>query len=148
MSAQQKCVEPGCSEPAPSYCARHRGDWIRALATEDKKGEGEMSEPDELGFQELRAANARRARRSFPTCRGWTASDWALALTGELGEACNLLKKRNRGESIPQYEIEAELADTLIYLDLLADHLNIDLAAAVREKFNEVSDRVGSDVRL
>lgn len=25
---RQQCAELGCSEPAPPYCARHRGDWI------------------------------------------------------------------------------------------------------------------------
>ena len=29
---QQNCLEPGCSEPAPPYCARHRGDWNAALS--------------------------------------------------------------------------------------------------------------------
>ena len=28
---RQVCVEPGCSEPAPPYCARHRGDWLARM---------------------------------------------------------------------------------------------------------------------
>jgi NTP pyrophosphatase (non-canonical NTP hydrolase) len=41
-----------------------------------------------------------------------------------------------------------ELADVVTYLDLLAFQLNIDLGDAVIQKFNEVSIRVGSTVRL
>jgi NTP pyrophosphatase (non-canonical NTP hydrolase) len=45
-------------------------------------------------------------------------------------------------------ELALELADVQAYLDLLARRAGIDLGAATREKFNIVSDRVGSDVKL
>ena len=97
-----------------------------------------------LDFADLRKANlARLPAFGHDTVRDWTPSDWAMATTGELGELCNLLKKRLRGEDIPQQDIAFELADTLIYLDLLAAVLDIDLAAAVIEKFNIVSVRRG-----
>ena len=41
-----------------------------------------------------------------------------------------------------------ELADVVIYLDILAMRLGVDLGAAVMDKFNRVSVRVGSTVRL
>ena len=74
-----------------------------------------------------------------------------LALTGEMGEAANLLKKMKRGDfTLDQIreDVGRELADVAIYLDLLADHLGIDLGAVTRSKFNEVSERIGSLVRL
>ncbi len=67
---------------------------------------------------------------------------------GEGGELCNMLKKRRRGEAIPDKDIAHELADIQIYLDLLAQRLGINLEAAVIEKFNIVSAKRGSDIRL
>lgn len=102
-----------------------------------------------LSFQELRAANVERCENSFKhSINDWSPSDWAMATTGELGELCNFLKKRMRGEDVNQQDIADELADVCIYLDLLAARVGVDLASAVRSKFNEVSLRVNSDVRL
>lgn len=33
----QKCHDPGCDEPAPPYCARHRGDWLSAPAPAEER---------------------------------------------------------------------------------------------------------------
>ena len=102
-----------------------------------------------LPLQELRKANVERCETSFKhSINDWSPAEWAMATTGELGELCNLLKKRHRGEEINQKDIADEIADTLIYLDLLAACLGIDLTEAVISKFNEVSIRVGSDIRI
>jgi len=81
-------------------------------------------------------------------------------MAGELGEACNQIKKLRRltdGKQLANIptsakaivnKIAKELADTVIYADLLAARLGIDLGISVRDKFNEVSDRVGSDIKL
>lgn len=103
---------------------------------------------DWIGFENLRDANASRCMQSFPMCDGWKPADWVTAAVGELGEAANLIKKRRRGEDVATKDIAYEIADTVIYLDLLAARLGIDLGAAIREKFNIVSERVGSEVRL
>lgn len=100
-------------------------------------------------LERLRRANVQRCKESFPTCADWTANDWMTALTGEVGEAANYLKKQRRGDGIDySQEIANELADVVCYVDLLAAHLGIDLEEAVRSKFNEVSDRVGSPIKL
>lgn len=103
-----------------------------------------------LTFDELRKANTKRATTSkfADTCKDWIVSDWAMAMMGEGGEACNLIKKARRGEPVSQSDIAKEIADTIIYADLLAHHLGIDLGSAIRQKFNEVSRRIGSDVSL
>lgn len=102
-----------------------------------------------LSFEDLRKANVERCENSFKhSINDWSPSDWAMATTGELGELCNFLKKRHRGETVNQKDIADELADVCIYLDLLAARLGVDLADAVRSKFNEVSVRVGSEVKL
>jgi NTP pyrophosphatase (non-canonical NTP hydrolase) len=106
---------------------------------------------DELTFDELRDADVERANSAWGdshTLDSWSPTDWACAVAGEVGEACNLIKKLRRGEDIPVQAIAFELADAVGYIDLLAARLGIDLGEAVREKFNIVSERVGSKVRL
>lgn len=101
-----------------------------------------------LTFDFLRAQNIARCNESFTMhdgLMGWSHADWSQAVTGEWGEACNKMKKKfGRREDIPLKDIAHELADTVIYLDLLAARLGIDLADAVRQKFNIVSERVNS----
>jgi len=113
-----------------------------------------------LDFGTLRNANLTRCERAFHPITAWSPTDWACAFAGEAGEACNLVKKLRRLDDA-DYEhatvqrreelIEAildELADTVIYADLLATRLGRNLGEAVVRKFDEVSERRGSSVRL
>jgi NTP pyrophosphatase (non-canonical NTP hydrolase) len=70
------------------------------------------------------------------------------ALTGEVGETANLLKKLRRGDSVSMRDVADELADVQIYLDLLAAHLGVDLEHATISKFNEVSRKKGATTFL
>lgn len=114
-----------------------------------------------LTFALVRAANLLRLPQftnrkgepahSKPDGSDWTRADWAEAVTGEWGEYCNASKKFRRGDFTPaefQAKARQELADTVIYLDLLAHNLGIDLGQAVVDTFNAVSQRVGSNVEL
>lgn len=90
----------------------------------------------------------------------WTPAQWLQAVIGELGEYANIRKKYERGDlTADEYTMLAakELADVQIYFDILAfraldspdgvAHPNgISLADSVVSKFNEVSERVGSNV--
>lgn len=91
--------------------------------------------------------------------RDWTGADWSNAMCGEAGEAANVVKKIRRQEtahlgavdpelSVLRPRLAEELADTLIYADLLAAHYGIDLAQAVKDKFNAISAREGFPQRL
>lgn len=120
----------------------------------------------DLSFPRLHSVNADRARRwhrGFPNEEnGWVGSDWSNAMAGEAGEACNVVKKLRRldfgyagkhGRGREDREgllrkLAEELADTLIYADLLASFYGIDLGAAVVAKFNQVSDEEGFPERL
>lgn len=103
---------------------------------------------DSLTFAELRAANQARLP-AFGPHGDWTPSDWATATAGELGEACNFIKKIRRGDQgVTTGDVAKELADTATYLDFLAWSMGIDLGEAVRAKFNEVSERIGYEGRL
>lgn len=84
---------------------------------------------------------------------GWSLAEWMNATTGELGEACGQIKELLRardgvpGKGQSQEQIMAaladELADTFIYLDLLSQAAGIDLASAVRAKFDRTSAKIG-----
>ncbi len=101
-----------------------------------------------LDFDLLRNSNVRRCEDVFHPLISWSPTDWACAMAGECGEACNLVKKMRRGETVPDQEIAAELADLVIYADLLAARLGINLGEAIVRKFDAVSRRRGSSVFL
>lgn len=102
---------------------------------------------DSLKFNELREVNLSRCEAAFHPLDAWSYQDWVLAMIGEAGEACNAVKKIKRGDGT-EAELAKELADVVIYADLLAARAGIDLGKAVREKFNEVSERRGVPHRL
>lgn len=101
-----------------------------------------------MNLRELNKANVQRCEASFHPLDSWSPTDWATAVAGETGEMCNLVKKMRRGEDIPIENVGKELADIVIYVDLLASRLGLDLSRCIVDKFNEVSVRVGSDVFL
>ena len=115
-----------------------------------------------LNLQTLRDASVKRCEESFTSCQGWSPADWSNAMAGEAGEllevllpliiktntVCNLTKKVQRGDDMSLEEIGKEIADVVIYADLLSHRLGIDLSDAVRQKFDEVSGRVGSNIKL
>lgn len=76
----------------------------------------------------------------------------AMALAGEVGEFCNLLKKIKRGsrklDDKTRKEIAHELADAQLYLVACASSLDIELADAVVEKFNLVSKKYSCEIML
>lgn len=124
-----------------------------------------------LTFNTLREANKKRLP-TFKNSKGqlahskadgsdWTPAQWLQALMGELGEYADKRKKFERGDlTVAEFTLEAEkeLADVQTYLDILAmrcldepgfaDKDGIDLGRATIAKFNEVSDRVGSNILI
>lgn len=114
-----------------------------------------------LTFHDLRQVNVERCKRWHPgfPADEWTIADWSNAAAGEMGEAANVVKKLRRSEfghpganDPSRDELEEmladEIADTVIYLDLLAAHVGLDLASAIRRKFNAVSERESFPERL
>lgn len=113
-----------------------------------------------LTFDELRKANVARCEQVFHKLDDWSPTDWATALAGETGEACNEIKKLRRLDGadsvqdtparriVLRHMAAIELADVVIYADLLAARLGYTLEEVVKAKFNEVSVKRGSDIRL
>jgi NTP pyrophosphatase (non-canonical NTP hydrolase) len=75
-------------------------------------------------------------------------------LAGEVGEACNIIKKLERermgirGTRATITELAGELADVVIVADLIALHSGIDLGQAVIDKFNATSTKYGLSVTI
>ncbi len=109
-----------------------------------------------LDFDTLRKRNVKRCNTAYGphTLLSWNPLEWAGAMCGEAGEAANIAKKMRRqlGDDPATEELTIalgeELADVVIYADLIAARIGIDLGEAVRRKFNIVSERVASEIRL
>jgi len=121
---------------------------------------------------------SRAARWHKDDLEPWSGADWSGALMGEVGEvaeeviglfllaqltkvsghASDTVKKLRRLETGAEHigperdeltkKLGDELGDVVAYLCNLADHYEIDLAEAVKSKFNEVSDKYGFPERL
>lgn len=81
----------------------------------------------------------------------WTPAQWLQAIIGELGEYANNRKKFERGDLTEEefkQEAAKELADVVIYLDILAFRLGIDLGKATISKWNETSLKIGADIYI
>lgn len=103
-----------------------------------------------LTFARLQAINQARNKTAFGQCADWSINDWMTAIAGEVGEAANIAKKIRRGDPPPnaEYELAQELADVVLYCDLLMTKLGGNLGEEITQKFNEVSQRVESGYRL
>lgn len=114
-----------------------------------------------LTFQKLNDINAIRCKESFHELDSWNTLEWMGAVAGEVGEACNIAKKMRRVQTSKGYrseeldnvhqmtqELGHEIADAVIYLDLVATSLGFNLEDLVREKFNITSNRLKSHRKL
>lgn len=73
--------------------------------------------------------------RSMSAERGWerlhTPNNLALAIAGEAGELCHLLRW---GSEIPVASLESELADIFTFVLIMSDKLGINLVEAAMRK--------------
>lgn len=111
---------------------------------------------DGLSFRTLRDGNVKRLplfkradgkpAHSKPDGSDWPPASWLQAVMGELGEYANLRKKVERGDlTLDQArpKLASELADVVIYLDILAFRLGINLGEAVMSTWNKKSEDLG-----
>lgn len=112
----------------------------RAKAAEERADQGRQ-------FEALRRVNVAR-NLGFFKHDDWTLGDWGNAMGGECGEAQNKIKKLRTGKAVTPEDIVEEIADTVIYADLVCWKLGKSLWEAIVSKFNSVSERIGSPHRL
>lgn len=87
----------------------------------------------------------------------WSEAEWTNALAGEAGEAANFGKKiircsggvaiLNKGQTKEQYvaKLAEELADVVIYADLCAAKIGVNLWEEIIKKFNKTTRELGLD---
>ena len=143
------------ADPEVFECAVNSGheDIMSAL----KRVPGVVT--DDMGLRYLTQISVSRAMRWHPGgLEEWSLSDWGVALAGEMGELCDVIKKLNRdldgaiGNKKTREQLLRDLADeahdVLAYLVLLCARAEIDLVGASVCKFNQVSERNGFPERL
>lgn len=110
-----------------------------------------------LTFDGFRIANKRRCEDVFHPINSWKLHDWAIALIGEFGEAMNILKKIKRVEdgtdplsdlNLLYPALMEEIADIVTYADLLLTSEGYVLEEELVNKFNKVSEKRGSSIKL
>lgn len=122
------------------------------------------SDDMEMRIAFVQAMNMERANRWHNgNFRNWSGLEWAGALCGEAGEVANVCKKLRRVETgmagnewsdhLMEYgaltdALAEECADVFLYLTLVASRYGINLASAVRSKFNSKSEQMGFPERL
>lgn len=105
-----------------------------------------------FNFNTLREANINR-QKEWDVDSQITPSYRALEMAGEVGEACNVVKKLERerlgikGSRANLDQLAEELADVIITADLVAEMYGIDLDEAVSKKFNATSEKIGLKTR-
>lgn len=103
-------------------------------------------------YPTLRSANEARQKEWDPG-DNITLAYRGNELAGEVGEACNIIKKLERerigirGSRATKEQLAEELADVVICADLIAMHEGIDLDPAVQAKFNATSEKLGLATR-
>lgn len=113
----------------------------------------------DLTIRELQEINAHRKEEWHKNMLPWTLGDWGNAMAGECGEACNVIKKIRRQQcgqkgtldpdiTTLRFDLGEELADTMLYLLLVAQEAGLDMEEEIRGKFNSVSIREGFPQRL
>lgn len=142
-----------------------------SLELDQRNAPNELTDPCTIKLDQFEALNLQRCRRWHKGPQGideWSITDWFTAMTGELGEAANAVKKLRRvqgnlanindGDRQLSDVAEAakkaqhELADTFIYMVIAAHQLTKmgapEFGAAIRYAFNQKSREYGFPERV
>lgn len=105
-------------------------------------------------YSTLQEANIARDREWNTGSEKLSLSFRGNEMAGEVGEACNIIKKLERerlgirGSRATLDDLADELADVVITAHLTAMDAGIDLDAAVKRKFNATSEKYGLETRI
>jgi NTP pyrophosphatase (non-canonical NTP hydrolase) len=153
----ENCKPLACAPPEPEDCpnAPHGDNFPLNYCDicSWSRNQAQPSPPATISFPTLRSANIAR-QQELDAGNQLTLAYRGNELAGEVGEACNIIKKIERerlsiaGSRATVEQLTEELADVIICCDLIAMDCGIDLDAAVRAKFNKTSEKVGLRTRL
>lgn len=112
-----------------------------------------------ITIKNMQKINAIRARKwHHGDLSQWSLLEWAGAMAGEAGEACNVAKKIRRLDlALPnkesgldssnihalRFKLAQECADTIIYAMLTMSALDIDAETVIKGVFNKKSIEYG-----
>ena len=128
-------------------------DVDREIETRPETTDGNIMPTRSLNLRDLRDANLTRQNEWDPSDK-ITPSYRGNELAGEVGEACNVIKKLERerlgirGSRSSPHALAEELADVVICVDLICAAYGINLDLAVIRKFNDTSEKYGLTTRL
>jgi len=114
----------------------------------------EYCNSQDLSFNQLATALNNRGKHWNPDGKELPVWFRALELGGETGELLDAIKKMERdnlgiaGGKTDMQHIGEELGDVIISAQLLADSLDINLAEAVKDKFNKTRLKMGFPNRI
>lgn len=124
------------------------------MAIREAEQAARAEEREASSFADLRAVNTARDHEWNSGTERVSLSFRGLELSGEVGEACNIMKKLERerygirGSRASPEMLAEELADVIICVDLIAMDLGIDLGEAVKRKFDATSEKYGLATRF
>lgn len=160
MTDQKEPPYPTGNGKPVAYRWRGIGEWLYGhIAPEGVRAQALYPTPapageiERLSFAALREANVARQKEWDPDNKISLAYR-GNELAGEVGEACNVLKKLEReqlgivGSRATDEQLADELADVVVCVDLAAAARNIDLGDAIVRKFNATTDKHGFATRL
>lgn len=101
-----------------------------------------------ISFDELRQKNIDRCPHYGYHIEDKPPAEWLDRVWDEVLELCEKAELHETGFDTPKEDIGKEIADVVTFCDLLATRYGFNLGKLVLNKFNEVSERVGSDVRM
>lgn len=156
-----------CTVQSPYQPPAQMGFTVTGCTQEMEKSDGPapltIAQVAEAARKRLPDFKTKDGSASYHTTDGadWSALEWAGAMAGEAGEAANLAKKLRRGDFTLDDQITVkgetktareflgdEIADVMLYAHALARRCGIDVAEAIKSKFNATSDAIGSKVKL
>ncbi len=145
----------GCEDCAASVCLSHQcGEaHYRRHAAPAPAASPAVGTREALTFEEFAAANRLRCERDFKRQLGTRDAHDSMAhgVAEEAGEVAGkvrtLLGFSERKKATVE-DLADECADLVSYVDLLCQSFGAPLVEALVRKFNRVSERSGSDVRI
>lgn len=155
LKLRESCLESQrvSEQMGTSHVLEHVDAALAVLPVPHDDQQGGTAGPFILSLAKLRSANEQR-QREWDKAGGIDLSYRGNELAGEVGEACNVIKKLERerlgirGSRATRQQLQEELADVVICVDLIAMATEIDLGEAVTQKFNATSEKVGLATRL